>query len=92
MWAGGSIFAASDIAEDAKVRDEVLVAFARGDVRFLILVTGVARKVVDDDDENRADEFDRQGTRDVRGVLMLAVIDRKEMAEEDILVETRDRR
>lgn len=47
--------------------------------------------VVDDDEENRADEFDRQGTRDVRGVLMFAVIDRREMAEEDILVDIRDR-
>jgi hypothetical protein len=80
---------APDIAEEVKVR-EVLVAFASGDVRFCMFTTGVVvRMDVDDDEENRADAFDRQGTRDVRGVLMFAVIDRREMVEEDILVDIR---
>jgi hypothetical protein len=54
---------------------------------FTIVVA--ARMVIDDREEKRTEELqwlERQEAREVRGVREVAVIDRRERAEQDILV------
>lgn len=81
--------AAREIAEVPKVRPTTFEAMTVGDVRFCMLTIAVAARMVIVDREERTEELqwlDRQEAREVRGVRDVAVIDRRERAEQDILV------
>jgi hypothetical protein len=81
--------AARTVADEPKVRRTTFEAMTVGDVRFCMFTIVVAARMVMDDREERTAELqwlERQEAREVRGVREVAVIDRRERAEQDILV------
>jgi hypothetical protein len=81
--------AARAVEEVPKVRPITFEAMTVGDVRFCMFTIAVAARMVMVDREERAEELqwlNRQEAREVRGVREVAVIDRRERAEQDILV------
>lgn len=76
-------------AEEPKHRRTTFVTVTVEEVRFCMFTMVVAARMVMDDREDKRtgvlNWFDRQEAREVRGVREVAVIDRRERAEQDIL-------